>query len=743
MGAATVATLLFRWLKQPIVLGYILAGLMVGPYLTLFPSVGDRQSVEVWAQIGVIILLFNLGLEFSFRKLIRVGGTASITASVQLALMLFLGFSIGRLLGWSTTDSIFLGAMISISSTTIIFKAFEELGVKEKKFAGLVFGVLIVQDLMAILMLVLLPAFAIAKSLSGADILMPVGKLVFFLVLWFTFGIFFLPTLLRKAGNFMNDEILLVTSLALCFMMVVLANEAGLSSALGAFIMGSILAETRVGGKIAKLTESIKEMFGAVFFVSVGMMIDPWLLPMYWKPILIIALTILIGQPIGSLIGALLSRQQLKTSVQAAMSLSQIGEFSFIIASLGLSLNLTSSFLYPVAVAVSAITTFTTPYMIRASLPAYNLLYRKMPHSWRIAVDRFSREGQPVKPSSDWQLYIKSYLLHTFIYTVLIVGIVFLVAHYAVPSLSGYGTSTFASVTATLLTLLLTAPLLWALAIRKIQSEIAGRLIKDSNYKAPVLVLQIIRFAITLLIIGFLVHQLASYYWALGVMVAFVLLLAFNYRKLQVIHIWMERRFLSNFQDKEKLEYKEKGKHLTPWDAHITTFTVPPDFKNIGKPLLELKLREDLGVNVAMIKRGIYTIQAPDRFERIYPGDVLYVIGSDDQVLLFKKYLTQNSQAMPKNGSENEISLQWVEITDGDFSGKTIKESAIRERTKGLIVGIERNNERILNPESNVTLQANDILWIVGNTRRIKVLEKIIEKGKRESPDNLSPQAQI
>jgi CPA2 family monovalent cation:H+ antiporter-2 len=730
MGAAAVVTLVFKRLKQPTVLGYILAGIMVGPHFPLFPSVADTESVEVWAQIGVIVLLFCLGLEFSFKKLIRVGGTASITAVTEIGAMLLLGFGAGKLLGWSTTDCIFLGTMVSISSTTIIMRAFEEQGVKEKKFTGLVFGVLIVQDLAAILMLVLLPTVAASSRLSGAALLFPVGKLVFFLVLWFVSGIFFLPSLLRRAGKFMNNEMLLISSLALCFLMVILASSAGFSPALGAFIMGSILAETTLGAKIEHLTVPIKEMFGAVFFVSVGMMINPVILPQYWKQILVITTLVLLAMPFSSMVGALLSRQSLKTSVQAGLSLSQIGEFSFIIATMGLTLKVTGPQLYPIAVAVSALTAFTTPYMIKLSGPFYGWLSNNLPQNWIGSIDRYSHEGQKAKPTSDWNKYITSYLIQTLIHTILIVGIVLVVSNIVLPAIDSYSNSPIVRLSAAITTLLLISPLLWALAIRKIHTGIANRLWEKRYYRGPMIVLQVLRLVIAMVIIGFLVHNILSYLWALILLVVTIAALLVNYKRLQLIHSWAERRFISNLNEKEELDIKQSGAHLTPWDAHITNFTVSPDFKGIGLTLMELQLRESYGVNIAMIKRGAFTIQAPDRQERIYPEDRLFVIGTDDQVISFKKHLEENSPTRSaKAALEDELTLQRLEIKEGSFiAGKTIKDSGIRERTKGLIVGIERNGERILNPESNVVLQPNDLLWIVGNTKRIKVFEKIADR---------------
>ncbi len=723
MGAAAVVTFLFKRLKQPTVLGYIIAGLLVGPHFSFLPSVAEKESIEVWAELGVIFLLFSLGLEFSFKKLMKVGGSASVTAVVEVAVMLLAGYIAGKAMGWSLMDSIFLGGVLSISSTTIIIRAFDELGLKGKKFVSLVFGILVVEDLVAIVLMVLLSTLAVSKQFNGTDMLLSIAKLVFFLTLWFISGIFFLPSLLRKARNFMNDEMLLISSVALCILMVILATQVGFSPALGAFIMGSILAETTLGEKIEHLTKSVKDVFGAVFFVSVGMLIDPKMLVTYAGPILIITVITIVGKMFSTTLGAIVSGQPLKPSVQAGMSLAQIGEFSFIIATLGLTLKVTSGFLYPIAVAVSAITTFTTPYLIKFSVPFYNLLDKHLPKRLKNAIERYSSDTQHIKMESDWKVVIRSYLVQITIYTIIILGIIVFTSRYI---LVDKPTDSLANILVAVVVLLVISPFLWALAIRKIKPEATHRLWHNGKYKGPLILLQALRLVLAILLIGALINSLLSLYYALGALILFIIFASLNYRKLQRVYERIERMFISNFLDREEQERKRNRYDLAPWDAHITSFVISADFTGIGKTLMELQLRESLGVNIAMIRRGAYAIHVPHRLEKIYPGDTLHIIGTDEQVEAFKKYMTANMLTAPNYElGEQDISLQHVEISEGsELSGKTIKESAIREQTKGLIVGIERNGERLLNPESSVTLQARDMLWIVGNKKRIMLLWK-------------------
>lgn len=510
--AAAITTLIFKKLKQPLVLGYIVAGLLVGQHVSLVPTVSDEANIKIWSEIGVIFLLFSLGLEFSFKKLIKVGGSSSITAIVEVVFMLLLGYLVGQLMGWSSMDSIFLGGILSISSTTIIIRAFEELGIKGQQFAGLVFGILVVEDLVAIVLLVLLSTLAVSQQFAGGEMLNSVIKLVFFLIAWFITGIFFIPTLLRKTKKLMNEETLLVTAIGLCLLMVVLATQAGFSPALGAFIMGSILAETTQAEKIEHLIKPVKELFGAIFFVSVGMLIDPAMLVKYALPVAIITLVTLAGKTLSTCIGALLSGQPLKTSVQAGMSLAQIGEFSFIIAQLGLSLKVTSDFLYPVAVAVSAVTTFTTPYMIRLSAPFYEKLAGVLPHRWKTSLNRYSAATQTISVVSDWKQLLRSYVVNMTIYAVVILAITLLSYYYLLPLINikfnGYNWGRIASA---LITLILLMPFLWALALRNISSQASSNIWEQKKYRGPLLLVRFSRMILAVFLIGFFMDRFFSY----------------------------------------------------------------------------------------------------------------------------------------------------------------------------------------------------------------------------------------
>lgn len=715
---AGVAVLLFKKIRQPLVLGYLVAGFLAGPHFHFFPSVKDTHNVEVWAEIGVIILLFSLGLEFSFKKLMKVGGSASITAICQITCMIGLGYLTGQLMGWSQMDSIFLGAILSISSTTIIIRAFEEVGVKSQKFVGIVFGALIIEDIVAILLMVLLSTIAVSQQFSGMDLLTSTLKLVFFLILWFVSGIFFIPTLLRLAKKLLNEETTLIVSLALCLMMVILATKAGFSPALGAFIMGSIIAETTKAEKIEHLIKPVKDLFGAVFFVSVGMLINPETLAEYWLPVLIITLVTIFGKTASTTLGALISGQPLKQSVQAGMSLAQIGEFSFIIATLGMTLNVTSKFLYPIVVAVSAVTTFTTPFLIRSSLSFYGALEKIVPQGILKKIEDYSYSTQTIKSESSWKIFLKANIIQIVIHSVIILGVILLASNYIIPD-SGDSRWDHLLVTGVMFVIIL--PFLWALALRRVARKAMEDIKRNRKYKGPVTFILFIRVCLALFYLGLLLNSFLSPLVAITALALMIGLgLAFP-KKLQQVYYYLENHFIKNLNSREISERIRRKSELTPWDGHMAIFEIPAESSMAGKTLNELHLREDIGINIAIIKRGDKSINVPPRNEIVYPKDTLYIIGTDEQIKKFEEYLTQSRQL--EDRQQGEVVLDKIQLTDQDMVGKSIRDAQLREKTKGLVVGIERNNERILNPESHILLKKNDIVWLVGDKKLINQLQ--------------------
>lgn len=724
LGAAGIITIFFKKLKQPVVLGYIIAGLLVGPNFKLFPTIGDVEGIKIWAEIGVVFLLFALGLEFSFKKLVKVGGSAAITGITELSFMMMLGYGMGQVLGWSNMDSMFLGGIIAISSTTIIFRAFDELGLKTKQFSSLVIGVLVIEDLVAILLMVLLSTVAVSQQFEGTQMFLSIGKLLFFLCLWFLMGIFLLPTFFKKVSRFLNSETLLVLSLALCLGMVVLADQVGFSAALGAFIMGSILAETTQAHKIEHLITSVKDLFGAIFFVSVGMLIDPQILVEYAVPVLILTLSVILGKTIFVASGALLAGRPLKQAVQAGTSMSQIGEFSFIIATLGVSLNVTSSYLYPIAVGVSVITTFTTPYMIKLAEPLYQFLLKVLPEKWIRGLEKYSSSSQIIESESNWKRLLNFYIQIIILNGVIMIALSLLVAYFLEPFLQkSIADPLTAKIIAALIGLIVMAPFIWALTVKKMSKSAYAALWLDRKYShGPLVMLEIARNAIAVLLVGFMLRQLFSFWITVGgTLVAMIVIGVVFRQRLQKFYQRLEDRFLQNLHERELLEQNKTQSHLSPWDAHLTHYKISPHAGFIGKTLEELQWRETYGINIAFIERGNHVMFAPARTEKIFPFDNIGVIGTDQQMLEFGKIMVPYVEDAD---SEKElVELEKIVVDEHTrLKGLTIRESGIREKTNGLVVGIERKGERILNPSSFTQLEWDDIVWIVGNRKKIQQL---------------------
>ena len=434
LTSAGVVTVIFKLLKQPLVLGYLVAGFLVGPHLHIFPTVTDVAEVEVWSEIGIIFMMFAVGLEFSFKKLMSVGSKAFITAFIGIIGMIGVGALLGLVMGWGVMESIFLGGMLSMSSTAIIVKAFDDMELKGKSFASLTMVVLIIQDIVAVVMMVLISTVAASKnSAPGKEMLMSIVKLVFFLILWFVIGIYLIPTLLRKFKKYINDENLLIISIGLCFAMVIVANQVGFSSALGAFVIGSILSETAESQRIEHLTESIKNLFSAIFFVSVGMMIDPQILLEYWKLILALVIITLVVKAFVCSASALVAGANLEDSVKSGFTLSQIGEFAFIIASVAVAQHVMPSYIYPVIIASSVITTFTTPYWIKLATPVYNGLEKRMSPKTKAALDAYALFGSSNEGKKNWSSIIKSTISNVLVFSVLSFATLWLVFEFLIP----------------------------------------------------------------------------------------------------------------------------------------------------------------------------------------------------------------------------------------------------------------------------------------------------------------------
>lgn len=739
--AGATTTLIFKKIKQPLVLGYIIAGFLVGPHVHFLPTVADNENIEILAEIGVIFLLFSLGLEFSFKKLMRVGGAASITAFVEIAFITVAGYYAGIWMGWSMMDSLFLGGMLASSSTTIIIRAFDELGVKTKQYARIVFGVLVVEDIVVILLMVLLSTLAVTQQFEGAEIIYTIIKLVFFLALWFIAGIFVLPTLLKKAKSLLDEETLLILSIGLCLGMVVLATQVGFSAELGAFIMGSIIAETTSAEKVEHLTKPVKDLFGSVFFVSVGMMIDPQAIIQYGWPVIIVTLLTLFGKLFSTTLGALLSGQPLKQSVQVGMSMAQIGEFAFIVATLGLSLGVISPFLFPIAVGASAITTFTTPYLIKFSEPLYNFLERILPEKWITRINAYSAGTQSIRAETDWKITLRSYRNIVVINGIFLLLLIWLTLNFLVPYLNEtIENRTMRGIVALAISFGLGLPFLWALMTRKPEGSAYKELWLDKKYnKGPLFIIEAGRVLLGIVLISVWAFQLFSNQLAIFIAVPIIILILFLFTKrMKNFYRKIESRFLSNLNARETasentLTSRVQRKNadiqtqLAPWDAHIVQLEARPNAHYIGKPLKKLQWREQYGINVVYIKRGEHLIHVPDRDQYILPFDQVGIIATDSQVAHFKPVFDQAEikTSAGENVDINEIVFDQLVVNEyTKLKGLSIRDSGLRERTNGIVIGIERNNERLLNPDSTTVFDWGDVIWIVGERKKILALNK-------------------
>lgn len=734
----TITTLIFKRIKQPLVLGYIIAGFLVGPHFTLTPSVVDNASVKVWAEIGVIFLLFSLGLEFSFKKLVRVGGAASVTAFTEIIFITTAGYLLGKWLGWSTMDSLFLGGMLASSSTTIIIKAFDELGIKGKQYARIVFGVLIVEDIVVILLMVLLSTMAVSKHFEGMEMMYTVVKLLFFLALWFIAGIFLLPSLFKKAKKFLDDETLLILSIGLCLGMVVIATQVGFSAELGAFIMGSIIAETTKAEKVEHLIKPVKDLFGTVFFVSVGMMIDPKLIAEYSGPVLWVTLLTLFGKLISTTFGAIISGQPLKQSVQVGMSMAQIGEFAFIVATLGLSLGVISDFLFPVAVGASAITTFTTPYLIRFSEPMYRFIEKKLPPHLVASINRYSSNTQSINAGTSWNKVLISYLKIVASNGIVILGILLFATKFLYPFTSATIENALATdIANTTITLLAIAPFLWALMAKRPTITAYKELWIDTKYnKGPLLIIEILRNLLGVLIIGFILdyHFTTGIALLAGIPVIVLVMVVFS-KRIQSFYRRLEKNFLTNLNARAQQNapgpivnfHTKTDASLLPWDAHIVEMQVPPDAAYAGSTLYELAWREQYGINIIFIKRGERIIHTPGRNVKLLPYDLVGIIATDEQLLSFKPVFDALDTTEHKTSELSNVALQTITVNEYNrLKGKSIRGSGVREITDGLVIGIERKGYRLLNPESETVFEWGDVVWIVGDRRKIQRLAKSV-----------------
>lgn len=746
---AGVTTILFKKLNQPLVLGYIIAGFITGPHFSFFPTVSDSANIQVWSEIGVIFLLFALGLEFSFYKLKSVGNTAFIATAVEIGGMLGFGYVCGTLLGWSHMDSIFLGGMLAMSSTTIIIKAFEDLKLKGQRFTEMVFGVLIVEDIAGIIMMVMLSTLA-AAGISTMELAMGVGRLAFFLTLWFVMGMYLVPTFFKKAKDLMNDETLIVASIGLCLGMVVLATHMGFSAALGAFIMGSLIAEAPNAEHIEHLVKPVKDLFGAVFFVSVGMLVDPSLLLQYWFPILVLVLVTIIGKLIFSTGGVLAAGQNLNISMHCGFSLAQIGEFSFIIASLGMSLGVISDFLYPIIVAVSVVTTFTTPFFIMAANPAYKAVTKILPNKLLKWLDRYT-DADDEASDNDWRVLLQEYFTRMFIFLTLLFAIAMGAKYYLLPYLQDALNLPYSNLIGGALTLLVMSPILRViLTSRTRNAELFSVLwFKKRSNHLPLMILLGIKMVVAA---GFLMYVFQSLmelpYIVSLVAVAGVGYLIYSSDWLLSEYLRIESRFLVNLNEKHMRKHRDAQRQKQgasdTWfdeDLQLARYKLSQGSSFIGKTLLQTNFRSNYGCNILQVTTTNKTVDMPGAEHVLEADSSILVIGTREQFKMLTaaiegKKVDLEQVATPlslrefmlhDHEEEPELRFLSLAITIDQHSkllGKSIKDANIRENWSALVIGLERGAYTMTNPNVSLTFEKGDLLWILGKQKMMNTLIK-------------------
>ena len=727
---AGIVTLVFKRLKQPLVLGYIVAGFLVSPHMPYLMSVVDKADIQTWADIGVIFLLFSLGLDFSVKKILRTGAAPVIAACTIIFCMMALGVIVGYSFGWKEMDCIFLGGMLAMSSTTIIYKAFSDMGLTQKGFASTVMSVLILEDILAIVMMVMLSTLASGASPDGVQVVGSILKIGFFLVLWFVVGLFVIPLFLRSVRKILNNETLLVVALGLCCLMAVVSTQVGFSAAFGAFVMGSILAETVEADKIIRLVDPVKNLFGAVFFVSVGMLVNPKILAGYAVPILLLVLAILAGQAVFGTLGYLLGGQTLKNAMRCGFSMAQVGEFAFIIASLGLSLHVISDFLYPVVVAVSVITTFLTPYMIRAAEPCYDIVIRFLPKRWVRRLTHIQTGASPGNTAADslWKVLARKMLLNTLVYGILSSAVIAIMFSTVLPvcrifSVEWTGSHWAGNAICGFLTVAFVSPFLRSIVMKQNHAEAfkalwTGRRIN----RLPLIATILARVVIAVSFIFYICNYLTRFQNALMIAIAVgILVLMILSRRLKKRSITLERLFIQNLRSRDikaQLQGKKKplfADHLIDRDIHIANLELPDDSLWAGRTLRSLQLRNRFGVHVSSILRGSHRMNIPNGNTILFPGDKLQAIGDDEQLTLFSHVMKAELQPEDTDIEKHEMKLRCFTVSKtSPFIGKTLRDSGIRDKYNCMVVGVDEGQKNLTLITPSRCLQAGDMLWVVG-----------------------------
>jgi monovalent cation:H+ antiporter-2, CPA2 family len=744
-AVAAVVTILFGKLKLPVVLGYIIAGFLISPNVRWLPTVVEVNNIETWANIGIVFLMFALGLEFGFRKIATVGISAVITALTVMSGMVLVGYMVGIGLGWNQIDSIFLGGMISVSSTMVIKKISDGYKLGQKKYAVLILGTLVIEDIFAVFMMILLTALAVSKDTSGTDMFFQIGSLLLFLVFWLAVGIYLIPSFLKKTQRFQNDESLLIITLAICFGMVMIFTYMGFSEALGAFVAGSILAGTVAVDRIEKLIRPLKDLFGAIFFISVGMMVSPEMFITYIGPILLITVVIIVGQMLFTILGILLSGQNMRTAVCGGFCMVQIGEFSFIIASMGRDLAVTSDYLFPIIVCASVISILFTPLFIANGERFADFLEPRLPRRFMAALKRYSNQRESVNAfDEDWKKFFEIFLARVFICSGGLLLIYVAGVRWVDPFIAKYMDSSLAGIATTFLTVMLMIPVISILWSRR--GHLYAKLwLKNRGNRLPLMALHGVRIIIAL---AFLVLTFSSLLdlpiWLLLPLAALIVFLTIRSDFLKGQSIKIEARFIANFNEKLLHHLMEERRviddeHWLGDQVSVVEFTVA----DTGKYRTINELYDSRVLNLLTVKiiRKNRHILMPDLHQPLRDGDVIHVIGSkthldaymfhlksEDNLILTHEHRSTlkeytYGQVFKDIDPKDQIICSAIQTQkDSAFAKKSIKTSGFRRRYQGSIIAIERGSLPIIAPRVNTIIEPGDVLWVVGTETMAKRL---------------------
>ena len=734
LTTAAVVTITFKKLRIPTILGYILAGFLIGPNFPLFLDVSSAESIEMWSEIGVIIILFHIGLEFDFNKLKEVGSTAIVSALVKMGGVLAVGYAFGRILHMSNMDSIFLGAMLSISSTVVIQKCFSEMGLEKEKYAGLVMGSLVMEDVIAVFMMVILTTISTGSSGGGSPVQMLL--MVTYLVLWLVLGIFFLPTFLDRTMNLMNDETLTLLSIGFCFLMALYANWLGFSMELGAFVAGSLFAGTRHAHQVERVTAGIKDMFGAVFFLSVGMMVDPDIIMQRWTSIVPIAILAVIAKEIFATIGMMLSGQDIETSMKGGIALAPIGEFSFIIAGLGISLGVIDDYLYPVIVASSIITIIMTPILIKQSDKGVGLITSRIPEKLKRKIDSYTSEARSdEEDSSDWKEVIKEFFFSIIVYgSIMLVLTTFSIRHVEPALANAIGENASKAIIIVLIYIMIT---LIAVPYMRRRSVSFSHLWMERLSNRPPLVVMTIAKILLLEFIA--VMPLLQFYNIGNLLIVLLIPLSIIYVSrsdmIATYYLQLETHFLANLNQKtmeERGGVRDKGLWLDE-DYHIFSWIIPEGATYANSSIEDLHWGRLNSVYVVKVKKGDKRMPMPSSRTVLNEGDKVHVIAEKKQL---KAFIRQLGIKDPKplrtlrefletgyHDEENALECAVIRVRGTEsYVGKPIKRSGIKQHGNCMILGIEREGYATKLPDSNMMIEEGDILWLVGTNRNLKTV---------------------